>query len=200
MRSGEDNGAAMSKRTTRCLMAVGVAAGLVALGAGLDCTQTTTVPAPVPPRGLGSDSSAMSSSAPPDSAPHDTPAPSADPALVPPIAAHPSCADPCVGVPPPGFVGAVEERAGHARRCYDSALVKRPALAGSVAITLRLAPSGAICRVSAESSMPTDESDDFLACLKGVFNDGPLPAPIGGCLDVRVPLVFKRGLVDGGIQ
>jgi hypothetical protein len=75
-----------------------------------------------------------------------------------------------------------------ARRCYDEALKRDPALAGRVVVSVRVGGGGRVCSAGIEENGTGDAP--LGACVAQKFGSARLSAPQGGCVDVRVPLNF----------
>ena len=77
------------------------------------------------------------------------------------------------------------------------ALAKDPKLWGRITVEVKLDPSGEICSVATPVSDPAMK--DVSACARDAFEKhGKFPAPNGGCLFARVPMVFVPHGADAG--
>ncbi len=122
------------------------------------------------------------------------PTPSAHPAA-PPVERTAStdsrCQHDCQGSVDPILAAALRQRARAAKRCYEDALKKDPSLRGKVVLGLQLSDDGSVC----ESHIVSDslQNPDALTCIQNLFLGARFPAPVGGCVNVALPLVFAVG-------
>jgi hypothetical protein len=104
---------------------------------------------------------------------------------------------PCTGVPPEGFSEVMVLRAQRAQRCYDRALVEDPKLEGRFQIELRIEVNGTVASVEVIADELRSES--LRHCVIEMFRQFVAPRPQGGCVDVLIPLNFrKRPDADAG--
>jgi hypothetical protein len=80
-------------------------------------------------------------------------------------------------------------RGGTAKQCYKTALEGNEGLAGTITVQLRIGTGGETCSVSVLSD--TTGSSKLQQCVRGKMSGGGYPRPKGGCVDVKVPVVFK---------
>jgi hypothetical protein len=73
------------------------------------------------------------------------------------------------------------------RGCYERELIKRPNLAGRIAVRFTIAPAGHVSDANAETSL--DPNVD--TCVVTVFKRLTFPKPDGGPVVVRYPLIFQ---------
>jgi hypothetical protein len=139
-------------------------------------------PPPPPPPEVEAAPSAIASRASPGSAatkPELTRAP---------VKRDPNCDDPCDGKETPALVSALGARAGQARSCYEKALSNNSTLAGRLEVGVRVSGTGAACSASIAKDALGDAS--VTSCLLERFRTGKYPPPIGGCVNVAVPMNF----------
>lgn len=84
---------------------------------------------------------------------------------------------------------AAAARGGTAKKCYQSALEGNEGLAGEMTVQLRIGPNGEACSASIVSD--TTGSSKLQQCVRLKMAAGGYPRPKGGCVDVKVPVVFK---------
>jgi hypothetical protein len=66
-----------------------------------------------------------------------------------------------------------------------------------MALRVRVAADGSVCALGmAESDMPEEMNE----CVLGFFRELDVPAPIGGCVDVAMPITFVAPRADGGAR
>jgi hypothetical protein len=105
------------------------------------------------------------------------------------------CKGGCDGKATQDLALALQQKAGEARRCYNTALSTDPRVEGKVLLAVRVAPDGSVCSsVLIQSEMPGDMN----ACLEELFAHATFPGPTGGCVDARVPMLFKPVSADAG--
>jgi len=105
------------------------------------------------------------------------------------------CAGKCRGTVTRALVVALKQQADQARQCYQAALRSDPRVEGQTLLEVRVAPDGTVCSSGAkESSLP----DAMNACIVQLFQRGTFPGAVGGCVDAKIPLVFKPLAADGG--
>jgi outer membrane biosynthesis protein TonB len=141
-------------------------------------------PTPPPPR--------LEHAPPPPPPAHAIPAGAAVPAGPAPGAAparrDPNCDDPCRGKETAELLSSLRAKAGQARSCYERALGNNGALAGKLEVALRVGANGAACSASVASDTLGDAA--VKGCALARFRGGRYPKPIGGCVDVSVPMNF----------
>jgi hypothetical protein len=103
-----------------------------------------------------------------------------------------SCASPCTGIAGSELANSVNARAAQARGCYNQGLLTDPTIKGSMAVAVRIGPTGATCGgASIVSSQLGGGGGAIVAgCVQRIFS-GAYPPPHGGCVDVSVPLSFS---------
>jgi hypothetical protein len=93
----------------------------------------------------------------------------------------------CSGRISPELTAAMAFRAKTAHKCYDEALGLDSTLKGQVVIGVRVSYDGTVCSASVESNDLANGS--VAACIANKFRQGArLPSPLGGCVDVNVPM------------
>ncbi|HTV17933.1 MAG TPA: AgmX/PglI C-terminal domain-containing protein [Polyangiaceae bacterium] len=103
----------------------------------------------------------------------------------------PSCVDPCKGRETPELLSALRSKAGQARSCYERALSNNSMLSGKLEVALRVGASGAACSASVASDTLGDAA--VKSCAVARFLGVTYPKPIGGCVDISVPMNFMPG-------
>lgn len=83
---------------------------------------------------------------------------------------------------------AAAAKGGTAKACYKTALEGNEGLAGTIELQVKIGANGETCGVSVLSD--SVGSMKLQQCVKGRMY-GSYPAPKGGCVDVKVPVVFK---------
>ena len=84
---------------------------------------------------------------------------------------------------------AAASRGGTAKKCYQSALEGNEGLAGDMTVQVRIGPNGEACSAAVVSD--TTGSSKLQQCVRLKMAAGGYPRPKGGCVDVKVPVVFK---------
>jgi outer membrane biosynthesis protein TonB len=110
-------------------------------------------------------------------------------------AASPPCADSCAGSATPELVAAATSRAGQAKPCYDRALGAGGSVRGRMRVLVRVRDDGSVCETRVLAS---DMSTEMNRCVTQVLGGASYPAPVGGCIDVTVPLTFEPRAADAG--
>lgn len=106
-----------------------------------------------------------------------------------------ACPSQCFGKATQDLALALQQKAGEARRCYDAALASDPGVEGRVLLAVRVGPDGSVCSSQViQSGLPGEMN----ACLERLFAQATFPGPVGGCLDARVPMLFKPVRPDAG--
>ncbi len=98
------------------------------------------------------------------------------------------CAGPCSG-DSAAVQGALAGRARQAQGCYERALRQNAMLEGQIRVSVRIAPSGAVCSANIIADQLGDPSVG--GCILQRFRASSFPAPKGGCMDAQVPINFK---------
>ena len=76
-----------------------------------------------------------------------------------------------------------------AHRCYDTQLRKDPGLAGGMTVQLRIGGNGVPCSVRITGN--TTANADLARCVADRMRDEIYERPVGGCVNVAVPILFK---------
>jgi hypothetical protein len=84
---------------------------------------------------------------------------------------------------------AAAARGGTAKQCYKTALEGNEGLAGTVTAQVRIGANGEACSVTIASD--TTGSSKLQNCVRQKMAAGGYPKPKGGCVDVKVPVVFS---------
>jgi outer membrane biosynthesis protein TonB len=100
----------------------------------------------------------------------------------------PNCDEPCRGKETAELLSSLRAKAGQARSCYERALGSNGALAGKLEVALRVGANGAACSASIANDTLGDAA--VKSCALARFRGGRYPKPIGGCVDVSVPMNF----------
>jgi hypothetical protein len=98
------------------------------------------------------------------------------------------CSATCSGDAPAGLRSALAGLAGSARGCYERALRNNQMLQGKLMVAVKVGAHGNACGASLASDTLGDPS--VSQCVLQKFRTGSFPAPIGGCVDVKVPISF----------
>lgn len=99
-----------------------------------------------------------------------------------------SCPATCTGQVHDAIKAAAASRAGTAKKCYQTALEGNESLAGEIVVQLRIGTGGETC--SAAILSDSTGSGKLAQCVRSKML-GSYPAPKGGCVDLKVPVVFK---------
>jgi len=94
----------------------------------------------------------------------------------------------CSGDVSPQLKGALSGAAGSVRGCYERALRQNQMLQGKLVVAVKVGSHGQPCSASLASDTLGDGS--VASCVLQKFRSGTFPAPIGGCVDVKVPISF----------
>ena len=98
----------------------------------------------------------------------------------------------CKGSAGSDVQSALQTRARQTRRsCYEAALAQDESLKGHVEINVRVGTNGQVCSSSVGSN--DMGSPGVAQCVANMFRGTHLPAPTGGCVDVKVPIAFVAG-------
>jgi hypothetical protein len=100
----------------------------------------------------------------------------------------PNCDDPCRGKETAELLSSLRAKAGQARSCYERALGNDGALAGKLEVAVRVGANGAACSASVVNDTLGDTA--VTSCALARFRGGRYPKPIGGCVNVSVPMNF----------
>ncbi len=100
----------------------------------------------------------------------------------------PSCSAVCKGDAPAALRGALAGAAGSVRGCYERALRQNQMLQGKLMVSVKIGAQGNACGASLASDTLGDGA--VASCVLQKFRSGTFPAPIGGCVDVQVPINF----------
>jgi hypothetical protein len=85
----------------------------------------------------------------------------------------------------------VRQHMGRIRGCYESALVRLPALAGTLAVHFTIERTGKVAGARTEGGELSDA--EMVACVQRTFASMVFPAPEGSVVSVRYPLIFQPG-------
>ena len=96
------------------------------------------------------------------------------------------CDAECIPTASAELQSALRARAGQARSCYERALSHNSELQGSLEVSIRIGPTGAVC--SAEISKDTLGDSGVTSCVVQRFKSGVFPKSPGGCVDAVVPI------------
>lgn len=99
-----------------------------------------------------------------------------------------NCPAVCTGQITDAIKAAAASRAGTAKKCYQTALEGNEGLAGEIDVMLRIGTDGATCSASIASD--STGSGKLAQCVRSRML-GVYPAPKGGCVELKVPVVFK---------
>lgn len=101
----------------------------------------------------------------------------------------PACPDECLGSMTSELMNAISTQARAAKRCYNLELAVSPNLETNIGVAIRIAPNGAPCSVDVFAPSSSEKLDH---CVAGILGSGAYPAPNGGCINVNVPIRFKK--------
>lgn len=99
-----------------------------------------------------------------------------------------NCPAVCTGQISDAIKAAAASRAGTAKKCYQTALEGNEGLQGEIDIMLRIGTDGSTCSASIASD--STGSGKLAQCVRSRMLGG-YPAPKGGCVELKVPVVFK---------
>jgi hypothetical protein len=102
-----------------------------------------------------------------------------------------ACTGECEGTATADLRSTLRGKAGQARSCYERALSKNSALAGSLMVGVRIGARGEACSASLVSDTLGDP--EVARCILQRFRTGSYPKPAGGCLDAQVPIKLVPG-------
>ena len=101
-----------------------------------------------------------------------------------------ACPAVCEGEPTPALSEGLRSLAQQAKRpCYERALRQDSTLSGQMTVAVKVDSRGNVC--SAGLAESTLGQPSVASCVVQRFRGARLPAPKGGCADVRVPISFK---------
>lgn len=100
----------------------------------------------------------------------------------------PVCADHCTGRGTQELITFALAQAREVTPCYNHALAIDATLRGKMRVQVTLDEEGAVCRTHLVKS---DLPDNMNNCVMHVLEQAKYPAPVGGCLDMVVPLAFE---------
>ena len=105
----------------------------------------------------------------------------------------------CTGDAPSQLIASIRARAGEARSCYEESLKSDSSLKGRVRVALRVTREGKTCPIKLEEN-ELAASTTLLPCLRALLEQS-YPRPLGGCVDMSLPLKFVPEFVepDGGV-
>lgn len=83
---------------------------------------------------------------------------------------------------------ALQAKAGQARTCYQTGLRARPNLRGKLDVSLRIGSGGQVCSAAVRVDQLADPG--VTGCVMNLFRAAAFPAPLGGCVEVVVPMNF----------
>lgn len=98
------------------------------------------------------------------------------------------CPAVCTGQINDAIKAAAAARAGTAKKCYQTALEGNEGLAGEIDVQLRIGTGGEVCSASIVSN--STNSGKLAQCVRSKML-GTYPQPKGGCVELKVPVVFK---------
>ena len=98
------------------------------------------------------------------------------------------CSAVCQGEAPVALRRALSEAAGSVRGCYERALRQNQVLQGKLVVAVKVGQHGEACGASLASDSLGDPA--VASCVLQKFRSRTFPAPIGGCVDVQVPISF----------
>jgi hypothetical protein len=99
-----------------------------------------------------------------------------------------ACSATCKGEVPAALRGALTGAANSVRGCYERALRQNQMLQGKLMVAVKVGAQGQACGASLASDTLGDGA--VASCVLQKFRSGTFPAPIGGCVDVQVPINF----------
>jgi len=99
------------------------------------------------------------------------------------------CACGTGGSPSDDLIKAASVRGGTAKQCYKSALEANEGLSGTVTAQVQVGINGEACSVTIVSD--TTGSSKLQQCVKQKLAIGGYPKPKGGCVVMKVPVVFS---------
>jgi hypothetical protein len=98
------------------------------------------------------------------------------------------CGGVCKGDAPAALRVALSGAASSVRGCYERALRQNQMLQGKLVVAVKIGQHGNACGANLASDTLGDPS--VASCVLQKFRAGTFPAPIGGCVDVAVPISF----------
>jgi len=100
------------------------------------------------------------------------------------------CSKVCEGTPSAALTSALSGKAAQSRSCYEKALSSNATLEGTLTVGVKVGPGGQVCNARVVSDGLHDPG--VSNCVVARFMSSSFPAPQGGCVEVNVPLRFKR--------
>ncbi len=98
------------------------------------------------------------------------------------------CPTVCTGQINDAIKAAAAARAATAKKCYQTALEGNEGLAGEIVVQLRIGTGGETCSAGIMSN--STNSGKLAQCVRSKML-GTYPQPKGGCVELKVPVVFK---------
>jgi hypothetical protein len=98
------------------------------------------------------------------------------------------CTAACKGEVTPVLRAQLGSTAGSVRGCYERALRQNQMLQGKLVVAVKIGQHGQACGASLASDTLGDPA--VASCVLQKFRSGTFPAPVGGCVDVNVPISF----------
>ena len=98
------------------------------------------------------------------------------------------CSGPCSGQVTPPLDGSLRAVARSAQACYERALRQNATLQGRLVVGVKVSPSGASCGANIVQNTLGDSS--VTSCVLQKFRSATFLPPVGGCVDVQVPISF----------
>jgi hypothetical protein len=100
-----------------------------------------------------------------------------------------SCDEKCNGKWTRELASFAQQQAAKARRCYNLALAaEKSPFSGKMRVLLKISETGAVCDARL---VKTTVPDSLNACVLQLLQDATYPAPVGGCVNVLVPMTFE---------
>jgi hypothetical protein len=93
-------------------------------------------------------------------------------------------------LPPEVVQRVIRSARGKVKACYAKALQRQPDLQGRVTVRFLIARSGRVTKTDACAQIADGVLSD---CVRHVFDTLVFPAPEGGVVTVRYPVVFSPG-------
>lgn len=98
------------------------------------------------------------------------------------------CAAVCKGDAPAGLRSELGGAASSVRGCYERALRQNAMLQGKLVVSVKVGPQGSTCSAALTSDTLGDPG--VSTCVLQQFRTRKFSAPVGGCVDVNVPISF----------
>lgn len=99
------------------------------------------------------------------------------------------CSAACEGQVTPALQGSLRSVALGAQACYERALRQNTTLSGRLVVAVKVRANGGSCGASMVQDALGDVS--VSACVLQKFRSATFAPPVGGCVDVQVPISFK---------